>query len=65
MSDRGEGRSRRDEAGASSVEYGLIAVAIAALVTVVVFAFGGVVQDLFTSSCTTFEAKASTGRPCS
>ena len=54
----------RDERGASSVEYGLIAVAIAALITVVVFAFGGVVQDLFSGTCSSLEAKASTGAGC-
>jgi pilus assembly protein Flp/PilA len=54
----------RDERGASSVEYGLIAVAIAALITVVVFALGGVVQDLFSGTCSSLEAKASTGAGC-
>ena len=54
----------RDEHGASSVEYGLIAVAIAALITVVVFALGGVVQDLFSSSCSSIETEASTGAGC-
>jgi Flp pilus assembly pilin Flp len=62
--ERGETRAPKGEAGASSVEYGLIAVAIAALITVVVFALGGVVEDLFSGSCTTFEAKASTGQGC-
>jgi len=55
---------RRDELGASSVEYGLIAVAIAALIVVIAFAFGGVVVDLFGSSCTTIETQAATGNDC-
>jgi pilus assembly protein Flp/PilA len=41
----------RDESGASAVEYGLLAVAVAALITVMVFAFGGLVQNLFADSC--------------
>jgi pilus assembly protein Flp/PilA len=64
MSAPGRGTATRNESGASSVEYGLIAVAIAALITVMVFALGGVVQDLFSGSCTRIEAKASTGNGC-
>ncbi len=43
----------RDERGASAVEYGLLIAGIAALIVVVVFAFGGVVGGIFsdTSSC--------------
>ncbi len=43
----------RDERGASAVEYGLLIAGIAALIVVVVFAFGGVVGDIFsdTSTC--------------
>ncbi len=40
-----------DELGASSVEYGLIAVAIAALIVVILFLLGGVVRELFDDSC--------------
>ena len=50
----------RDERGASSVEYGLIAVAIAALIVVILFLLGGVVQELFTDSCTAVETGVST-----
>ncbi len=46
----------RDERGASSVEYGLIAVAIAALIVVIVFLLGGVVRELFTDSCTAVQS---------
>lgn len=55
----------RDERGASSVEYGLLAVAIAALIVVVVFALGGVVQDLFSNSCTTIDGTLQTSVDCS
>ena len=39
------------EDGASAVEYGLLVAGIAALVVAIVFAFGGVVSDLFTGTC--------------
>lgn len=39
------------EDGASAVEYGLLVAGIAGLVTAIVFAFGGVVSDLFTGTC--------------
>jgi pilus assembly protein Flp/PilA len=55
---------RTDERGASSVEYGLIAVAIAALVVGVVFAFGGATRSLFSASCDTIEATVQTGSDC-
>ena len=50
----------RDERGASAVEYGLLIAGIAALIVVVVFAFGGVVGDIFsdTSSCISVGAGA-------
>lgn len=58
-----EGSSSR-EAGASSVEYGLIAVAIAALVAVVVFALGNVVQETYVDSCDQIRAKAAPSSTC-
>lgn len=44
-------KASRDQAGASAVEYGLIVVAIAAVVAIVVFALGLAVQGLFTNTC--------------
>jgi pilus assembly protein Flp/PilA len=45
-------RSRRgDQRGASAVEYGLLVAAIAAVIVVIVFALGGVVQEVFTDTC--------------
>jgi pilus assembly protein Flp/PilA len=41
------------EDGASAVEYGLLVAAIAAVIAIVVFAFGGVLQNLFSDSCGT------------
>jgi Flp pilus assembly pilin Flp len=55
----------RDERGATSVEYGLIATAVAALITVVVLALGGVTRDMFSSSCTAIDSRTATGATCS
>jgi pilus assembly protein Flp/PilA len=47
----GSERGRRSERGASAVEYGLLIAGIAALIVVVVFAFGGGARGLFHGSC--------------
>lgn len=44
-------RKLRGDLGASAVEYGLIVFAIAAIISVVVFAFGRVVTQTFDNSC--------------
>ena len=41
----------RGERGASAVEYGLLIAGIAALIVVVVFAFGDNLNDLFNGTC--------------
>lgn len=51
-------QSRKDEKGASAVEYGLLVAAIAALIVVIVFALGGIVQEVFTDTCTQIKAEA-------
>jgi pilus assembly protein Flp/PilA len=43
-------RTKSDE-GASAVEYGLLVAGIAALIVLVVFALGGVIQGTFTDTC--------------
>ncbi|MCX6395852.1 MAG: Flp family type IVb pilin [Propionibacteriales bacterium] len=43
--------SRRDEDGASAVEYGLLVAGIAALIVAIVFVFGGVIKDTFSKTC--------------
>jgi pilus assembly protein Flp/PilA len=53
-------RHRTDE-GASAVEYGLMVAAIAAVIVVIVFALGGVVQNVFQSSCDTIKTNAVAG----
>lgn len=42
---------RRDETGASAVEYGLLVSLIAAVIVVAVFALGGVVKTAFNDTC--------------
>lgn len=39
------------DSGASSVEYGLLVVLIAAAIVTAVFAFGGMTTKLFTETC--------------
>lgn len=56
---------RRGDQGASAVEYGLLVVAIAALIVAVVVALGTNVFDLFDRSCNNFQAEASTAATCS
>jgi pilus assembly protein Flp/PilA len=43
--------AKMDERGASAVEYGLLIAGIAALIVVVVFAFGGVIKGIFQTTC--------------
>lgn len=55
---------RSDEGGASSVEYGLLVAGIAALIVLVVFTFGGLVSNLFSSTCDRFESQVSVSTSC-
>ena len=55
---------RKDEKGASAVEYGLLVAAIAALIVIIVFALGGVVQEVFQNTCDVIESGASTTATC-
>jgi pilus assembly protein Flp/PilA len=43
--------AKMDERGASAVEYGLLIAGIAALIVVVVFAFGGLLHNVFQTTC--------------
>ena len=43
--------SKRDEDGASAVEYGLLVAAIAAVIVIIVFALGGFVKNAFKNTC--------------
>jgi len=48
--------ARRDEEGASAVEYGLLVAGIAALIVAIVFIFGGMISSVFTDTCTSITA---------
>lgn len=56
--------SRRNEDGASAVEYGLLVAGIAALIVAVVFLFGGFISSIFSDTCSTIKAgnASSTGK---
>ena len=41
----------KNEDGASAVEYGLLVAAIAALIVVIVFVLGNIIQDVFEDTC--------------
>jgi pilus assembly protein Flp/PilA len=56
---------RREDEGASAVEYGLLVAAIAAVVILLVFAIGSYVKDAFQTTCEAFEGRAgATGEDC-
>ena len=56
--------SRRDQDGASAVEYGLLVAGIAALVVVIVFAFGGVIKNTFESTCKSVKGGTTAASTC-
>ena len=51
---------RRPEEGASAVEYGLFAAAIAALIVAMAFLIGGVINAGFTTTCDIIDNAPST-----
>jgi len=55
-------KAKMDERGASAVEYGLLIAGIAALIVLIVFAFGGVVRDIFQDTCN--KVGVSAGQTC-
>ena len=57
--------AKMDERGASAVEYGLLIAGIAALIVVVVFAFGDSLTAIFKDTCSKVTASASAGTSCS
>jgi pilus assembly protein Flp/PilA len=52
------------EHGASAVEYGLMVAAIAAVIVGIVFGLGGVVKEVFTTTCTTIQTNAAPEGNC-
>ncbi len=57
--------ARRNQDGASAVEYGLLVAGIAALVVAIVFAFGGVISDAFEGTCKTIKGNGTAAATCS
>jgi pilus assembly protein Flp/PilA len=53
--------AKMDERGASAVEYGLLIAGIAALIVIVIFAFGGVIKNIFTNTCSSLGTSAGAG----
>jgi pilus assembly protein Flp/PilA len=51
---------RRDDEGASAVEYGLLVALIAAVIVIAVFSLGGIVKNAFSSTCTGIKSGAGT-----
>ena len=54
-------KTRLDERGASAVEYALLITGIAALIITVVFLFGGVLNGVFTDTCSSVGNSAGVG----
>ena len=55
---------RRREEGASAVEYGLLVAAIAAVIVLIVFALGKVVNGVFSTTCNSISNGVSAGSTC-
>lgn len=56
--------AKRDDEGASAVEYGLLVAGIAALIVLIVFAFGGMISGVFKDTCDTIGASAGVTENC-
>jgi pilus assembly protein Flp/PilA len=56
--------ARRDEDGASAVEYGLLVAGIAAIIVLVVFMLGGVIKNSFSKTCGVVSSKGSANATC-
>jgi pilus assembly protein Flp/PilA len=56
---------KMSERGASAVEYGLLIAGIAALIVVVVFAFGDSLTSIFEGTCSAVTASATSTTSCS
>ena len=54
----------RNEDGASAVEYGLLVAGIAALIVAIVFLFGGVIKNAFSSTCGVVSSHGNSAATC-
>ncbi len=55
---------RKSDEGASAVEYGLLVAAIAALIVVIVFALGKIINQVFQDTCDSIQSQASINESC-
>ena len=53
--------ARKNQRGASAVEYGLLIAGITALIVVVVYAFGGVLSNVYNQTCDSVGSSANAG----
>jgi pilus assembly protein Flp/PilA len=53
--------ARFDQRGATAVEYGLLIVGIAAVIALIVFAFGHVLVSVFDDTCDSLGSKSGNG----
>jgi pilus assembly protein Flp/PilA len=57
-------QAAKSEEGASAVEYALLVAAIAALIVIVVFAFGGLINNIFKDTCDSIGGQSGTTETC-
>ena len=57
-------RAERSDKGASSVEYGLLIIGIAAVLAIALFALGGMTDSMFGHTCDEFDAEAAASADC-
>lgn len=55
---------RRRDSGASAVEYGLLVAAIAAVIVIIVFALGNVLEGAFQHTCDTIKTGPGPSQSC-
>ena len=55
---------KRDDEGASAVEYGLLVAAIAAIIVLIVFAIGKFVRAGFSDTCEALDANSTASADC-
>jgi pilus assembly protein Flp/PilA len=56
--------TRRDENGASAVEYGMLVAGIAALIITIVFLLGGTIKNAFSKTCGVVSSKGTASATC-
>ena len=60
-------QAQKADEGASAVEYALLVAAIAALIVLIVFAFGGLINNIFHDTCKSINdgtTSSATGTAC-